>query len=301
MPTTLRWEPGPGLTVERRAELMGPGGPVEVVEEEVPGTRTRYSPRPLVALAAEAEGGGGHAAPAQVGDKCMWTLVRHGAGVAEFQQYVVADLAKAAGGLVCGATSVRVTLQEPNAFSGAAVRVGEADRRVDAVLQITSSGSYAATDLVNSVLSGICGHVQGWRVHPTTIHDASPPVPLGTPAPFKQFLWINQRLDGTTPEFYSRNWYIHGGHPEGQEAETEQGRANRATQEEISKGRWYIQNRVLEPITPTAWVVNGFADLTGHTFLPGPGERYKPKAEMGEESFDRWPPRLIQGSSWRLL
>jgi len=71
--------------------------------------------------------------------------------------------------------------------------------------------------------------------------------------------------------------------------------------QEVSDGRWYIQNRVIEPITPTAWVVNGFADLTGYAFLPGPGERYNPKDGMGEESFDRWPPRRIQGSSYRVL
>jgi hypothetical protein len=257
---------------------------------------------PVVAITADAEGGGGYAAPAEVADKLVWTLVRpHGTGIAEFQRYVLEDLAMAAGSLVSGTTSVRVTLQEPNAFCGAEVRVGEADRRVDAVLQITSSGSYVATDPVNSVLSGNSGHVQGWRVHPTTIDDASAHVPIGTPAPFKQFLWINQRLDGTTPEFYSRNWYIHGGHPDGQEAETEQSRANRTKMEEALNGRWYIQNRVIEPIMPTAWVVNGFADLTGPAFLPGPGERYNPKDGMGEESFDRWPPRLIQGSSYRLL
>ena len=92
-----------------------------------------------------------------------------------------------------------------------------------------------------------------------------------------------------------------GGTRTAEEAETEQSRANRARQEEISKDRWYIQNRVLEPITPTAWVVNGFADLTGPVFLPGPGERYNPKAGFSEESFDRWPPRLIQGSAYRLL
>ena len=50
-------------------------------------------------------------------DKLMWTLVRpESAGVAEFQRYVLEELAVAAGGLVADATSVRVTLQEPNAF-----------------------------------------------------------------------------------------------------------------------------------------------------------------------------------------
>lgn len=128
------------------------------------------------------------------------------------------------------------------------------DHRIDAVLQITSSGLYVASDPVNSVLSGNCGHVQGWRVHPTTIFDESAPAPPGTQVPHKQTLWINQRIDGTTPEFYNRNWYIHAGHLDG------------------TKPR--ARSR---------------------------GERYNPKAGMGEESFDRWPPRLVQDSSWRVL
>jgi hypothetical protein len=239
---------------------------------------------------------------APVGDKCMWTLVRpDGTGIAEFQQYVLEDLAKAAGRLLPGATSVMVTLQEPNAFCGALVRVRDTDRRVDAVLQITSSGSYVATDPVNSVLSGSCGHMQGWRVHPTTIFDESAPVPPGMPVPFKQMLWINQRIDGTTPEFYNRNWYIHAGHLDGHEAESEESRRVHEQRGEQTNGHWYIQNRVLEPITPTAWVVNGYADYLADGFMPGPGERYDPKAGMGEESFDKWPPRLIQGVPYRVL
>lgn len=237
-----------------------------------------------------------------VGDKCMWTLVRpEGTDLAEFQQYVLEDLAKAAGRLLPGTASVMVTVQERNAFCGALVRVGGSDRRVDAVLQITSSGSYVATDPVNSVLSGNCGHVQGWRVHPTTIFDESAPVAPGTALPFKQMLWINQRIDGTTPEFYNRNWYIHAGHLDGQEAESDDSRRVHEQRGEQTKGQWYIQNRVLEPITPTAWVVNGFADYLTGGFMPGPGERYDPKAGLGEESFDKWPPRLIQGVPYRVV
>jgi hypothetical protein len=232
----------------------------------------------------------------------MWTLVGPEAtGIAEFQRYVLDDLAEAAGGLVQGANSVRVTLQERNAFCGGIVSTGGADRRVDAVLQITSSESYVATDPVNSVLSGACGQIQGWRVHPTTIHDTSPAVPLGEPMPLKQMLWINQRLDGTTPEFYDRNWYIHAGHLDGHEAESDESRSHRATMESQQNGAWYIQNRVLEPITSTAWVINGFTDYLSPGFLPGPGERYNPKDGMGEESFDKWPPRLVQGSTYRVL
>jgi hypothetical protein len=235
-------------------------------------------------------------------DKCVWTLVRpEGVRITEFEQYVLEDLAKAAGNLLPGATSVMVTLQEPHAFSGATVRLGEADRRIDAVLQITSSESYVATDPVNSVLSGNCGHVQGWRVHSTTIFDESVPVPPGTQIPHTQMLWINQRIDGTTPEFYNRNWYIHAGHLDGEEAESEDSRRVHEQRGEQGKGRWYIQNRVLEPITATAWVVNGISDYLADGFIPGPGERYDPKSGLGEESFDKWPPRLVQGHTYRVL
>ncbi len=247
-------------------------------------------------------GGGGHASPAAVGDKLVWTLIRpEGTGFTEFQQYVLEDLAEAAASLVSGTTQVRVTLQERHAFSGALVRIGEADQRVDAVIQLISTDAYVATDPVNAVLAANCGHVQGWRVKPTTIDDDSPEVALGKPSPFVQTLWMNQRIDGVTPDFYSRNWYIHGGHPDGQDAETEESRQNRREMEARGMKRWYIQNRVLEPITPTAWVINGFADLTFPAPLPIVGERYDPKDLFSEDHFDRWPPRVIQGAAYRVL
>lgn len=256
-------------------------------------------PSPVV-FAADS-GGGGHASPAEVGDKLVWTLVRaDGTGFDEFQQYVLEELAEAAGALVAGTTQVRVTLQARHAFSGALVRIGETDRRVDAVVQIISADEYVATDPVNTVLTANCGHVQGWRVQPTTMDDASPEVPLGKPSPQVQTLWMNQRIDGITPEFYSSNWYIHAGHPDGQAPATDESRANRKEMEARGMERWYIQNRVLEPITPTAWVINGFADLTFPAPLPAVGERYDPKAGFDEEHFDRWPPRVIQGAAYRL-
>ena len=151
---------------------------------------------------------------------------------------------------------------------------------------------------MNTVLGANCGHVQGWRVHQTPIFDESVPHSPGQ-EPLKQLLWINERLDGTTPEFYNRNWYIHAGHLDGQEAESDDSRRRheqRRAEGERTSGRWYIQNRVLEPITPTAWVVNGVSDFVADQFMPaGPGERYDPKQGMGEESFDKWPPRLFQG------
>ncbi len=239
---------------------------------------------------------------AQVRDKLVWTLVRPPeAGTKEFQEYVLSDLAKAAGSLVPATTAVFVAAQDPHVFSGALVKVGAADRRVDAVLQIMSSEAYVPTDPVNAVLGANCGHVQGWRVHQTPIFDESDPVAPGTQLPHKQLLWINERLDGTTPEFYDRNWYIHAGHLDGREADSDESRRIHKERGERTKGQWYIQNRVLEPITPTAWVVNGISDYLSDAFMPGPGERYDPKLGLGEESFDKWPPRLFQGYTHRVL
>ena len=190
-------------------------------------------------MAADAGRVGRQPASDQVRDKYLWTLVRpDGVRIAEFQAYILNDLAKAAGGLLPGASSVRVTLQEPNVFCGATVRVGERDRRIDAVLQITSSVAYEATDAVNSVLSGGSGHLQGWRVHETQIFDFTIPTALGSPVRAKQTLWINQRMDGTTPEHYDRNWYIHAGHPDGQEAESEASRAIQGAMSEAWQGKW---------------------------------------------------------------
>lgn len=254
------------------------------------------------AIIGSDSGGGGHASPAAVGDKLVWTLVRPaGTDFTDFQQYVLEDLSKAVGALVAGTTQVRVTLQERHAFSGALVRIGDTDRRVDAVVQVISAHSYVATDPVNAVLAANCGHAQGWRVKPTTMDDASPEVALGKPSPFVQTLWMNQRIDGLTPASYSLNWYIHGGHPDGREAETDESRSNRREMEARGMQRWYIQNRVVEPITPTAWVINGFADLTFPSPLPIVGERYDPKAGFSEDHFDRWPPRVIQGAGYRVF
>ena len=258
-----------------------------------------------VRFAPDAGAGTGRPAHDQVADKLEWTLVRPaGMGAAEFGEYLLQDLAKAAGDLVADTTAVFVTLQEPNTFSGAIVKVGADDRRVDAVLQVMSSTPYVATDPVNAVLTANCGHVQGWRMHESVIFDESIAVPAGTALPSKQLLWINQRLDGTTPEFYDRNWYIHAGHADGKEEESEESRRRheqRREQGEATSDRWYIQNRVREPITPTAWVVNGISDYLSPVFLDaGPGERYDPKLGLGEESFDKWPPRLFQGYTYRV-
>ena len=112
------------------------------------------------------------------------------------------------------------------------------------------------------------------------------PSALGEPSAFPNVLCFIERLDGTTPEHFDRNWSIHAGHLDGQEAESEQSIAERRREEESSPGQLYRQNRVVEPVTPTAWVVHGYTQLRFPFLLPPVGD--EPYARVrGEEDFDR--------------
>jgi hypothetical protein len=268
-----------------------------LIASSVAGTVSLLRP----ALGAGSEQSAARTASLVATDKCTWTLVRpEGMTSADFQQYVLSDLAKAAGRLLPNSTSVWVTLQDPNEYSNAIVSVGGADRQVDAVLQVTSSDYYVGTEAVNAVLNANCGYVQGWRVHQTQIFDTSTPPPVvGKPLSLPHTIWFIERLDGETPEHFSKNWYRHGGHADGQEAESAQSRAYLTENRKHFEGHRYFQNRVVEPITPTAWVVHGYTDLTFAQFLPHVMEfEYELNKKVGEEHFLKWPPRLMQGRGY---
>ena len=233
-------------------------------------------------------------------DKLMWTLTRAtGVDVGDFQQFVLEGVAPGVLGLVPSCVDLRVTLQQPDAYSRAFVDLGDGERAVDAALEVVTSDSYVALDEVNEHLRTSCGHVQGWRVRPNLIYDASTPVELGEPSAFPNIFCFVERLDGTTPEHFDRNWSIHAGHLDGEEAESEQSRAERRREEEAQPGQLYRQNRVLEPITPTAWVVHGYTQLQFGFLLPSVGDEPYARAR-GEEPFDRWPPRILQGYEHRI-
>ena len=238
-------------------------------------------------------------------DKLMWTLVRPEApAIAEFQQYVLEDLAVAAGGLVPGVTSVRVTLQEPNTFSGAIVNVGGDDRRVDAVLQITSSG-FVRGDRPRELgaereLRPRPGMAGPRRRRCTT---RAPTCRSGRRVPSSRCCgstsaWTARRPSSTAGTGTSTAGTSTARKPRASEPRRTAARHLRGA----DRARWYIQNRVLEPdhadglgrerVRRSSWAPAS---------LPGPGERYNPKDGMGEESFDRWPPRVVQGSSYRVL
>ena len=206
-------------------------------------------------------------------DKITWTLTReHDADQREFQQFVLQELAPTAGQCVSSTAEVRVTLQDPSAYSRAFVDLGDGERPVDVALELLATGSYVALDDADAYLQAQCGHVQGWRVRPNLIYDASTPVALGEPSAFPNILCFVERLDGTTAEHFDRNWSIHAGHLDGRQAESEASRAERRREEESSPGQLYRQNRVVEPVTPTAWLIHGYTQLQFAFLLPSVGD-----------------------------
>jgi len=233
-------------------------------------------------------------------DKLIWTLTRAvDVDVATFQEFVLDGVAPETARLVPSCVDLRATLQEPDAYSRAFVDFGHGEHVVDAALELVASDSYVALDEVNEYLQTSCGHVQGWRVRPNLIYDASTHVDLGAPSAFPNILCFIERLDGTTPEHFDRNWSIHAGHADGNEAESDESLADRRREEESHPGQLYRQNRVLEPITPTAWVIHGYTQLQFGFLLPSVGD--EPYArERGEADFDRWPPRIVQGNEYRI-
>jgi hypothetical protein len=233
--------------------------------------------------------------------KCVWTLT-HASGddVSEFRQRLLDELAGVVTKLVPTAAEVYVTLQEQAAYSGALVDAGAGQHPVDAALELLTSEDYVGLDELHAHLRSTCGHVQGWRVKPTLIYDSAAPRSVGEPSLSPNVLVFVERLDGTTPEHFSRNWYIHAGHLDGDEAESEESIAERRREEAEGPGRCYRQNRVLEPITPTAWLLHGYTQLQmGFLVPPVDGEPYA--RVRGEEPFDRWPPRILQGFEYRVL
>ena len=229
-------------------------------------------------------------------DKYAWTLVRNGGAQ---ERWALDELGDAVGDLIPGVTDARVTLQAPAALLNATAPVGGVEQPIDAVLEITTMDECPPLDPWHEFLGGCCAHVQGWRVKPTVIFDATGALERGEQSDTPNVLVFVQRLDGTTPGHFDTNWYKHAGHADGNEAESEHSREER-TREEAEHGGLYRQNRVLEAVTPTAWVVHGYTQLQLGMLIPVvPAEPYE--RTRGEEAFDRWPPRMVQGPQHRIL
>jgi hypothetical protein len=234
-------------------------------------------------------------------DKCIWTLTYNvGSDVEEIQGHLLSELGGVATSLVGSVTELYVTVQDKGSYSGALVDVGGTQRPVDAVVELLTSEPFVPLDQFTAHLGSIAAHVQGWRVEPTLIFDSTEPRPVREPSVSPSIMVFVERLDGTTPEHFSRNWYIHAGHPDGQAAESKESRAERRKEEAEGSGRLYRQNRVIEPITPTAWLLHGYTQLQLGFLVPEAPEVAYPRVR-GEDAFDRWPPRMFQGAEYRVL
>jgi hypothetical protein len=225
-----------------------------------------------------------------VTDKYAFTLVA--APAPDQLGALVADL-------VPDAVDARVTVQDPGAVLNACVRVDAEEQPVGALLEVTTDAECPPLDPLLAALGERSAHVQGWRVKPTVIFDATAPLEVGRQSPSPNVMVFVQRIDGTTPAHFDENWFKHAGHADGAEAESDESRRERA-REEAESGGLYRQNRVLEPVTPVAWVVHGYTQLQLGFLVPEvPAEPYE--RTRGEAPFDRWPPRMVKGIEHRIL
>jgi hypothetical protein len=234
-------------------------------------------------------------------DKTAWTLARAvGVDDDELRDTVLLQLPASIGELVPAVESLTVTMQQPDEYCGALVPVAAQERPADVLVEVTTCEHHVALDPLREWLGQRFAHVQGWRVKPTVIWDASTVPPLGQPSEQAAIVCFVERLDGTTPEHFDHNWFVHAGHADGQEPASTVSIAERTREEEAMPGGRYVQNRVVEPVTPTAWLVHGYTQLFFPMHLP-PVEGTDPYSRVrGEEPFDRWPPRILQGHEYRL-
>lgn len=234
-------------------------------------------------------------------EKLTWTLARRPeVDPHAFRQEMLTDLPQRVVDLMPAVIGVTITLQDLDAYSGARVPVDGVEQPADVLLEVTASERFVALDPLHEMLHDRCGHVQGWRMKPTVIYDASTPSAIGEASAFVSVNVFVERLDGTSPRHFDQNWYKHAGHPDGQEADSPGSLAERRREEDAMPGGRYIQNRVIEPVTPTAWLVHGYTQLLFPIHVP-PVEGTPPyERTRGEEPFDRWPPRVLQGREYRV-
>lgn len=229
--------------------------------------------------------------------KFAWTLVRA-------RETTRGDLARSLSGdfraavleAIPSAIEIAVTLQEDAAYENADL----GGRPVDALVEITSNEAYPELDAINDLMRRTSSAYQGWRVDPTVIYDVRDPIAAGETWPEPTTAVFIQRIDGTSPEHFTTNWYKHAGFPADQASRPVFQQTKRDRLEEDGPFTIYRQNRVVEPITPVQWVVHGYTQLQiaglMETYPEEPYERWR-----HEDPFDRWPPRVLQGFERKVL
>jgi hypothetical protein len=122
------------------------------------------------------------------------------------------------------------------------------DIPLDAVLDIAVADDVARLDHVHATLTDASSTCQGWRVVATPYADNVPDPEPGLLSDYIGGAVFIQRVDGMSRDRFSIEWHIHGVHE-----------VARAKAQQRPMGR-YIQNRVIEPVTPTLWVIDGYEE-----------------------------------------
>lgn len=160
-------------------------------------------------------------------EKYAWTVTSIlGEGQGHVGSRLVEELGRVAASTVRGAREAYLIVQDSDAYSGGLIDTQAGQRYVDAVVEVITDQDDIRLDPFQTYLQGM-GHIQGWKVKPTVIYDARSPRAIGEASSSPAVLVFVQRLDGTSWEHFSRNWCIHAGHLDGEEAETEQSKKER--------------------------------------------------------------------------
>jgi hypothetical protein len=174
------------------------------------------------------------------------------------------------------------------------------DREIplDAVVDIAVPDEVACLDHVHATLTETTSTCQGWRVVATPYADHVPDPEPGLPSDYIGGAVFIQRVDGMSRDRFSIEWHIHGVHE-----------VARAKAQQRTMGR-YIQNRVVEPVTSTFWVIDGYEEgavpaeaAAARTSAPVPTTTERSFEEVaagpGETEFFRMPlVRLFYGTEF---
>lgn len=235
-------------------------------------------------------------------DKLFWALTAPiGCPLEEFSDGLRTTVGPAVAKELADGTRVRVRMRDDRfsqrlAESPWLARVPYRGQRLmlDAILDVVSPEANARLDGVNAVLADATSTCQGWRVDATALADNLPDPALGERSDYVGGGGFIQRPDGMSRDRFSIEWHIHGAHAKAKAAERERPMLRN------------IQNRIVEPVTGTIWVLDGYeeAALPAEMFetfpVPPPDQSFESTtAGPGETQYFRMPPPLFFG--WEYL
>jgi hypothetical protein len=189
-------------------------------------------------------------------DKLFWALTAPiGCPLEEFSEVLRTTVGPAVAKELADGTRVRVRMRdEPYsqrlAESPWLARVLHQGQHLmlDAIVDVVIPEAGARLDGVNAVLADAASTCQGWRVEATALADNLRDPVLGARSDYVGGGGLIQRPDGMSRDRFSIEWHIHGAHAKAKAAERERPMLRN------------IQNRIVEPVTSTISVLDGYEE-----------------------------------------